>query len=184
MTAFDLARFLHITAAILWLGGGIALALGAEFARHKRGPASMLSIVGVVALMGPSYFVPVSLATLITGAVAAWIGPGFSELWVILGLAGAAATFLIGLLVIKPRTEEIANLIEGRNVDQEILLDRTRNLFGVVRFDHLILLLVVACMTLKPSHSDTRILVGMGSILLLGLVATVASVRSRGQAIP
>ena len=36
-------------------------------------------------------------------------GPwAFDQLWVLLGLAGFAATFLTGLLVIKPHSERIA----------------------------------------------------------------------------
>ena len=36
-------------------------------------------------------------------------GPwAFDQLWVLLGLAGFAATFLTGLLVIKPESERIA----------------------------------------------------------------------------
>lgn len=179
MTSFDLIRFIHIAAAILWVGGGIGIALGAEFARYKRGPASMFAVVDLVALMGPGFFVPVSFLTLATGILTAWTGPGFAQVWVILGLAGSAATFVIGLLIMKPRSEAIAALMADARADQTVILGKTRDLMTLARLDHLILLLVVASMALKPSPSDIGMLVGMGSILVLGLaVTTIELLRS------
>lgn len=182
MNSFEVLRFLHITSAILWVGGGIGLALAAEFVRHKRGPAMMFPVVDAAALMGPAFFVPISFLTLVTGGIVAWMSTGFSQLWVILGLAGAATTFLTGLLVMKPRIEEIARLAVGGPEDEEIILARTLELMTLVRFDYLILLLVVAAMTLKPSGSDTSILLGMGAILAIGAAVTIMRVLQRRPA--
>lgn len=181
MTFFDFLRFLHIAAAILWVGGGIVIALGAEFARHRRGPASMFAIVDLAALMGPRFFVPVSFLTLATGIVAAWFGPGFAQTWVMFGLAGSATTFMIGLFIIKPRSEDIAALMAGAQADDTVILAKTRDLMTLARFDHLILLLVVASMVLKPSPSDVGMLVGMGTILVLGFAVTTLQILRGGR---
>lgn len=180
MTSFEILRFVHITSAVLWVGGGIGLALGAEFVRHKRGAAAMLPVVDAAALMGPAFFVPISFLTLCTGLMAAWMGTGFSQLWVILGLAGAAMTFLTGLLVMKPRIEEIAGLPTGGPAEAEIIVARTLDLMVLIRLDHLILLLVVACMVLKPAPSDVGLLVGMAAILVLGVAVTAVRLRRGG----
>lgn len=185
MTTFEILRFVHIASAILWVGGGIGLALGAEFVRHKRGPAAMFPVVDAAALMGPVFFVPISFLTLMTGAIAAFMGASFSQLWVILGLAGAAVTFLTGLLVMKPRIEEIAGLQVDGQAEGEIMLSRTLELMTLIRFDHLVLLLVVACMVLKPGPTDVGMLVGMGSILFLGAAVTTAKLlRDRSSGLP
>lgn len=177
MTPFEIARVVHIVAATLWVGGGIAIAVGAEFARHKRGPDLLFALMHSAALMGPGYFMPVSMLTLVSGIVAAWLGPGFSELWIILGLGGAAATFLIGLLVIKPRSEGIARLLAAAPDDTEAALTQTLRLMNLVRFDHIILLLVVAVMALKPSVTDSGLLLAIGAILALGAVITIPRIR-------
>jgi hypothetical protein len=185
MTSFEVLRFVHITSAILWVGGGIGLALGAEFVRHKRGPVAMFPVVDAAALMGPAFFVPISLLTLVSGATAAWMGAGFSQLWIILGLAGAIVTFLNGLLVMKPRIEEIARLPVGGQAEEAIMLSRTLDVMTLIRFDHLVLLLVVACMVLKPAPSDVGMLVGMGSMLFLGAAVTTLRLwRVRSSGLP
>ncbi len=140
----------------------------------------MLPVVDAAALMGPAFFVPISFLTLCTGLIVAWMGAGFSQLWVILGLAGAAMTFLTGLLVMKPRIEEIASLPTGGQAEEEIVISRTLDLMALIRFDHLILLLVVACMVLKPAASDVGMLLGLGAILFLGAATTAVRMR-RGR---
>lgn len=177
MTPFEIARAVHIVAATLWVGGGIAIAVGAELARHKRGPDLLFALMHAAALMGPNYFMPISMLTLFSGIVAAWLGPGFLQLWIILGLAGAAATFLIGLLAIKPRSEEIARLLAVAPDATEAALTQALRLMTFVRFDHLILLLVVAVMALKPSVTDTGFLLAIGAMLALGAVMTIARIR-------
>ncbi|MBC2834040.1 DUF2269 family protein [Paragemmobacter straminiformis] len=184
MTPFDIARALHITTAILWVGGGISLAVGAEVLSRKRGPAAMFSVVELVALLGPGYFVPISMLTLLTGGIAAWTGTGFAQLWIVLGLTGAAVTFLVGLLVIKPRTEEIARLRLENPDHPEIILPRIKSLMAIARFDHLVLLLVIAIMTLKPTPYDRDLLAGLAALLLLGVAATVRHLRPVRRAAP
>jgi hypothetical protein len=171
----------HIVSVILWVGGGMALLLGAEMARRKHGDAGALAIVDVVALMGPVYFVPVSLLTVLSGAAAAWFGPGFGELWVVLGLVGFAVTFLTGLLVIKPRAEAIAVLASDGQVDQGTLLGKSLDLLTIARFDYVVLFLVVLVMVLKPAASETALLAGFAAVAAIGAMFTlVKGMRSQG----
>lgn len=180
----DLQSFVvtvHIVCVILWVGGGMALLLGAEMARRKHGDAGALPIVDVVALMGPVYFVPVSLLTVLSGAAAAWFGPGFGELWIILGLVGFAVTFLTGLLVIKPRAEAIAALASDGQADQGRLLAKSLDLLTIARFDYVVLVLVVLVMVLKPAANDTVLLAGLAVVATVGAMFTlVKGMRSQG----
>lgn len=183
----DLQTFavtVHILCVILWVGGGLTLLLGAELARRKHGDAGALPIVDVVALLGPVYFVPVSLLTVLSGAAAAWFGPGFGALWIILGLVGFAVTFLTGLLVIKPRAEAIAALARDGEADQGKLLAKSLDLLTIARFDYVVLLLVVLVMVLKPAASDTGLLGGVAVVAVIGAMVTlVKGMRSqRAQA--
>lgn len=181
MTVFEIARVSHILCAVLWVGGGVALAVGAEFARQQRDENAILAVVKIAALLGPRFFVPASLMTLVTGSIAALNGPGFGEFWVMVGLAGAAATFLTGLLVLKPRAEEIERLMAGHSAQRSILVAKSLALLRIARFDHVVLLIVVAVMSLKPSSGDISVLVSMGLVLLLGAAVTFTGGVLRGQ---
>lgn len=173
MNSYDIAVFLHVVCVVLWVGGGLGQLLGGEMARRKRGPDTVLAVVDVVSLLGPIVFVPVSFLTLVTGATAAWMGPGFTDLWIQLGLVGYAVTFLTGLLIIKPRAEQITALVASGTVPKEALAAKAINLMTIARFDHVILFLVIALMVLKPTPDDTILLAGMATLLVLGALATI-----------
>lgn len=173
-------KFLHIVAAIIWIGGGFALLVAVEVVAKKRGAGQSMAIVDAVALLGPGFFVPVSLLTVIFGALAAWFGPGFSTLWVNLGFVGFAATFLNGLLLIKPRAEAIAALAEKEGPNSPKLIAPSRTLVTIARFDYVMLFLVVADMVYKPSLSDVWVLVAMAVVLVAGAIWVFSSV-SRQQ---
>ncbi|MDP5084372.1 MAG: DUF2269 family protein [Yoonia sp.] len=174
MTSYDIAVTIHIVCVILWVGGGITLLLGAELARRRRGASGVLPIVDTVALLGPTFFVPLSLLTLLSGVAAAWVGPGFSHLWVLLGLIGFAATFLTGFVVIKPRAEEISVLMADADTQPAVLLQKSVDLMTIARFDYVVLVLVVLVMALKPTASDVAALTGLAVFAVLGAMMTLA----------
>ena len=67
------------------------------------------SLFGQSEWLATRVFIPVSLIVVVAGILLVIEGPwAFDQLWVLLGLAGFAATFLTGLLVIKPDSERIA----------------------------------------------------------------------------
>ncbi len=173
MKVYDIIVTFHILSVILWVGGGLTLLLGAELVRRRRGAPGVLPIVDVVALLGPVYFVPVSLVTLISGVAAAWVGPGFAHLWVILGLAGFASTFLTGLLAIKPRAEAISALMMDADTKPGTLVKQSLDLLTIARFDYVVLILVVLVMALKPTASDVALLVAGAVFALLGAMLTL-----------
>lgn len=122
--------------------------------RRNRGPQAMMAVVDAVALLGPPLFVPISALTVVFGVIAAGLGQSFSELWVILGLVGFAATFLNGLLLIKPRAEKLSALIAKEGPESPVLIPFAENLIMIARFDYVMLALVVVDMGLKPSYGD------------------------------
>jgi hypothetical protein len=173
MAIETIAVAIHIVCVILWVGGGITLLLGAELAGRRRGAKSLLTVVDVVALLGPTFFVPVSLLTLLSGVTAAWFGTGFVQLWVILGLVGFTATFLTGFMVIKPRAEEIAALMSEAGTPPDMLARKARDLVTITRFDYVVLILVVLVMVLKPSASDVVLLAAMAAAVVAGAMLTL-----------
>ena len=50
----------------------------------------MVAIVLKVAYLGPRFFVPSGLSTLVFGAVSVWLGQSWNQLWILLGLIGFA----------------------------------------------------------------------------------------------
>jgi len=179
MSLYDLLLFLHISAAIIWIGSGFLLHLLAWRAERAEDPAALMAVLRDMGALGNTLFVPASLATFLFGLGMVIVGGwSFSELWIALGLAGFLATFAIGLFILKPRGEAIGEIVarDGRVSEEAVLKGRQLAVIG--RIDAVVLFLVVAVMALKPTVYDVAILVGLAVVLASGIVAAVVSVRS------
>jgi hypothetical protein len=130
--------------------------------------------------LGGRLMVPASLLTLVFGLVMCWFWVGFSDLWIIIGLAGYAATFLIGLLYFKPTSEKVAAMVARDGITPAALQDG-KAMLRVARFDYAVMLVVIADMVFKPTSADTVLLTAMAAVLLAGAAAAFGS---RGQAVP
>jgi uncharacterized membrane protein len=179
MTRYELLLFLHVSAAIIWIGAGLLLNIQgarADSRRDKEGIRRVLEDAGAFANI---LFIPASLAALVTGLVLVFDGPwSFDQLWIVLGLAGFAATFATGLFVLKPRSEQLAAIVERDGGFSPEALDAARQLMFLGRTDYVVLFLVVADMVLKPTADDVGTLVVMAAILVAGVAYVVVKARS------
>ena len=88
----------HIIAALVWLGGGVVLAvLAVATLRSDDGPAVARFVAGL-RVIGPAVLAPATIATLGVGIwldldSAAW---DFGQAWVLLALALFAAAVVVG----------------------------------------------------------------------------------------
>ena len=175
MDWFSLFKLLHVICAVIWVGGGFTLLVAAEIMRRKRGSRGMMAVVDAVALLGPPLFVPVSALTIVFGVFTAWFGVGFAELWVLLGTLCFLATFLDGLLMIKPRAEKMSAVIAAEGPDSPRLLPAADTLLKIARFDYVMLALVIVDMVVKPSPGNVWLLAAMGVVLVVGAFLALGS---------
>jgi uncharacterized membrane protein len=97
-TLYDWLLFLHVLAAMVWLGGGVMLAVSAARVLRDPDPAAVGRFTASLRVIGPLVLAPATLAVLGLGIglvldTDAW---DFGQLWVQLGVALFAAAFLIG----------------------------------------------------------------------------------------
>jgi uncharacterized membrane protein len=149
-TLYDWLLFLHVLAAMVWLGGGVMLA--ALAARVLRDPESgaVTRFTGSLRVLGPLVLAPATLAVLALGIwlvldSEAW---DFGQLWVQLGLGLFAGAFLVGA-AFQSRSALAATRAGERGDDGEARRQLRRWLWG---YRLIVLLLVVAAwdMTTKP----------------------------------
>ena len=110
MTWYQLFLFLHITAAIIWLGGGSRPDYGWTVERGGD-PDEIARFAGRAGVLGERMFVPASLIVVLAG-VALMINGNWSwdQLWVVFGLVGFAYSFVSGLLVISPMAKKLPHV--------------------------------------------------------------------------
>lgn len=178
MSYYEVLVFLHISGAIVWVGGGVMLLImGMRFDR-VRDEASLKGLFDQSNWFSMRIFIPVSLFVLVVGILAVIEGPwGFDQLWVLLGLAGFATTFLTGLLLIKPEAEGIGATIASEGGMSAASVAGMRRMFLKMRLDYAVFFVVVADMVLKPTADDVGTLVLMAVVLAIAAGLVVRGLR-------
>ena len=149
-TLYDWLLFLHVLAAMVWVGGGVMLAVLAARVVRDPDPGAVGRFTGSLRVLGPLVLAPATVAVLGLGMwlvvdSEAW---DFGQLWVQLGLGLFVAAFLVGA-VWQSRSALAATRAAGREDDAEARRQLRRWLAGYLL---IVALLVVAVwdMTTKP----------------------------------
>jgi hypothetical protein len=138
-------------------------------AEQTRNGAFMQGLGDSADWMAKRLFIPSSLAVLVLGILLTIEGPWtFDMLWVDLGLAGFAASFLTGILFLKPEGEKIGLAIAAHGPESSEARHHIRRITVVERVQLVILVLVTASMAIKPTSEDG------GTLLLFGALAVAA----------
>jgi uncharacterized membrane protein len=97
-TLYDWLLFLHVLAAMVWVGGGVMLAVLAARVVRDPDPGAVGRFTSSLRVLGPLVLAPATVAVLGLGIwlvvdSEAW---DFGQLWVQLGLGLFVAAFLVG----------------------------------------------------------------------------------------
>ena len=181
MTLYELLLFIHIGATIIWIGAGfLSLVLAIGYDKDSDEPA-LLRFMKDQERLALRLFVPASVIVVIMGISLviesdAW---SFDQLWIVLGLVGFAATFVTGVMIMKPGTEKLGAEMEaaGGRLTDHIQIG-IRRLMVKARVDYLVLTLVVFDMVVKPTGDDTVVLIAMAVALIAGIAYILARLRA------
>src|SRR5215470_2735696 len=144
-------KWVHVTGAVLWVGGGLTLTILALRAERSSDPADMAMIAKQAAFVGERVFAPIGLLVLAMGiAMVVNLSLDWGTSWIVIGLVGYAITFLTGLLVLGPQAKRVAQLIETAGAEAAETQAAIQRILLLARIDMGVLLLVVADMVLKP----------------------------------
>ena len=148
---FALFKAVHVTFAVLWVGGGLTLTILAIAAERTGDAQEIATIAKQAAFVGERIFAPAGLIVLAMG-IAMMINTdfGWGSFWVIAGLIGYATTFATGIGVLSPLAKRIAVLAEQRGPTDPETMMLIKRIMLVARFDVAVLLVVVLDMITKP----------------------------------
>jgi uncharacterized membrane protein len=178
MSFYEFLLFVHVVGAIVWIGSGFLLIVMSTMADRARDEVLFGKIFTAMGQLGNRLFVPASLTVLLAGIVLVVDGPwGFGELWILLSLAGYAATFLMGVLVFEPAGKRIGAALERDGEMKPATLNQARRVLLLSRIDYSVLFMVVATMVIKPTGSDGLVLAAMAAVI--GVTAYVSVARAR-----
>ena len=169
MTLYEFLLFLHIAAAVVWVGGGAIMQAFGLVALRSKDPARVAYFAGDVERIGNRVLVPSALVAVLAGFGMVWESDFWTigDDWIVIGLILFAITFLAGTFFFGPESGRIKKLIESEGVDAA--QDRIRRLLVTTRLDLIILFLIIFDMSVKPSFDDVGTI--LGALLVAGGLA-------------
>ena len=153
MTWYTFLLFVHVSMAIIWIGGGLMMQLFGVRASMSGDPARMAAVGEDIEWIANRLFIPASLLAFLTGVLLVIESDfyGFGDDWIVIALVLYATTFLGGLLFLGPESGRIGKLNAERSPDAG---PRTLRLIMMSRLDLVLLFLIVYDMTVKPDFGD------------------------------
>jgi hypothetical protein len=143
---------IHVLSAIVWLGGGFLITAQAERAKRAKNDEDLVAVAISADFWATHLFIPVALVLLVCGFGMIGTGHlGFSHPFIVVGLAGWAVSFAIGVGFLGPQSGQVKQLAASSNgaVTPEIL-GRVDRILMMARIDMVILLAVAAIMVIQP----------------------------------
>ncbi len=149
---YETLLFLHILAAIVWIGGAIQLNLLGSRATRSGDADRMVAIAREAEWVSQRVIVPAGGILFALGITMVAVNDAWTigQLWIILALVGFGLTFLAGALFFGPESGRVGKAIDARGPADPEVHRRIRRILVVGRFDILLLLLIVADMVFKP----------------------------------
>lgn len=150
MTAFEFAKFLHVLAAVVWVGGAF-LIVATGFRMGSADPAHRIGFARDAVFLGRWVFLPAILVALGAGiwmVIDADPAFTFSQGWITVGLSALVVSGGIGTGFIIPQTRAAIGLAESGDGPGAAAVMRRVAIAG--RINLAVLLVAVWTMVVKP----------------------------------
>ena len=148
---YSLFKWVHVTLAVFWVGGGLTLTILGLRAEGTKDPREIVTVAQQAAFVGEKLFAPAGLLVLLMGiGMVVHQNLGWGHFWIIAGLIGYAATFVTGIGVLSPLAKKIEHSAKANGPEHPETLALIQRILFIARVDIAVLLLVVADMILKP----------------------------------
>lgn len=150
---YRLVVYIHVLAAIAWVGGALAINLLGTRVARVGDPDELPKLGRQIEWFGLRYFLPISIITFVAGFILVTQRWSFSQLWISLAMLLWLVSVLLGALYIGPRSKKVAEMFETLGHTSSEARAASARLFMVARIDLLIFLVIVALMVWKPGGS-------------------------------
>jgi uncharacterized membrane protein len=148
---YEFLLTIHILAAVVWLGGGIAMHILGRRVLKRNDPQEIYKFSAEVNIIGMRLYAPMSLILLVAGILLVnEAGYEFSQLWITLAFIGWGFSFLVGVGYYGPQDKKLQALVAADGPTAPGVVANVRQALMVNSIEILILLLVVVDMTTKP----------------------------------
>jgi uncharacterized membrane protein len=188
MTWYEFLLFLHISMAVIWVGGGGMMQFFGLRVINASDPMRLVQLGQDIEWIGKRVLVPSSLLAVVSGVLLVidsdfW---GFGDDWIVLGIVLFAITFLAGALFFGPESGRVAKLAAAEGPTSPAAQARLQRLLALTRADLMLLFLIIFDMSVKPQWGDASLWVAVLAFGALGalLVRNGLNAQLGGTAAP
>jgi uncharacterized membrane protein len=175
MTWYEFLLFVHIAAAVIWLGGAFTFQMYGFTVRRGGDPEEMARFAGRAGVLSERMFVPASLVVVLAGIGMMIDGNwDWGQLWVIFALVTFAASFATGLLMLAPMAKRIPVVGPTTPAGQALI----QRLFSILRVDLVFMYVIVFAMVVKPTTDDGWTIAIVVAVLVVLTAVFLAPLRS------
>ena len=147
---YNVFKFLHVAAAVVWVGSGVGLVALMATMTRAGDRAGLMTVSRHLEVLGPRLFGPAAMSTLIFGVLTVLTGEWeFTDLWIIIGLVGVAIS-LVFVAVSNPQQKRLAATVQEHGPDHPDVAAISSRLRTLNMVDLLVLFIVIAAMVFKP----------------------------------
>jgi uncharacterized membrane protein len=153
LTHYNAFKFVHVLAAVVWVGGAATVQVYALLALRTNDPVRVAAFAKDTEFVGTRIFLPSSLILLVSGMFTLHDSTGlwsYSQGWVQFALVVIALSIVTGAGYLGPESGRIAKGIAAGGVESPEVQQRIRRIFLVSRVELVFLLAVVFDMVVKP----------------------------------
>ncbi len=152
MSLYELLLWLHVTSAVLWVGGGVMLGITAEMARRSRDEAEFAVLLRYTSILGTRMQAPLAGITGALGITMVLVLDAFSfkSVWVGLSLALWVVSSTIGGAYLSPRQKRLLAAIGDSNRLPSDLRATADQVLVAARIESALVLVIIFLMTVKP----------------------------------
>jgi uncharacterized membrane protein len=151
MTWYEFLLFVHVSCAVIWLGGGFVLQVYGTTVERGGDAEEMAQFAGRAGLLGERLFVPTALIVVLAGIGLMIEGHwSWGRLWIVFALVAYGVSFAVGLGILTPLAKKLPTVGPATPEGQAII----RRIFAVLRVDLVLLFSIVFAMTVKPTGDD------------------------------
>jgi len=144
-------KMIQVGAAVIWVGGGLFIAMCAVLAEIANDDDQLLQIGRLADQVASKLFPLMSFVVLGFGfAMTANGDIGYDQFWIIFGLIAWAASAATGILFLTPETKRLTKAMTERGPKDPEVQTRLRRILLVLRVDVAVMLLIVFDMVVKP----------------------------------
>jgi uncharacterized membrane protein len=150
VTSYELWLFLHISAAMVWIGGATVAQIFGVLAQRSGDPAQSAAFGRSMGFIGPKIFMPASIAVLVTGVLLTEDGNwDWSETFIWVGLVLWAVVSFVAFAFLTRAMARVGARMTTEGPGPELGAE-VRRLVLLARALILVLFVIVFVMVVKP----------------------------------